>query len=64
MPQERKDRHGKGKGRSTSTPSRLNLLLPLPIVVRVVDGAGKLKYVEYVPEVKEDPNYDAALAAI
>ena len=29
----------------------------------VVDGEGKLTYVEYVPEIAEHPNYEAALAA-
>ncbi len=29
----------------------------------VVDGNGKLKHVEYVKEIAEHPNYDAALAA-
>lgn len=29
----------------------------------VVDSAGKLVYVEYVPEMTDHPNYDAALAA-
>jgi len=31
--------------------------------VFVVDPSGKLKYVEYVKEITEHPNYDAALAA-
>ncbi len=30
--------------------------------VFVVDAANKLRYVEYVPEVSEHPNYEAALA--
>lgn len=30
----------------------------------VVDSAGKLCYVEYVPEIASHPNYDAALAAL
>ncbi|MGH7495856.1 MAG: thiol peroxidase [bacterium] len=30
----------------------------------VVDGGGKVAYVEYVPEIGQHPNYDAALAAI
>jgi thiol peroxidase len=29
----------------------------------VVDGSGKLKHVEYVKEIAEHPNYEAALAA-
>ena len=29
----------------------------------VVDGQGKLKYVEYVKDISEHPNYDAVLAA-
>jgi thioredoxin-dependent peroxiredoxin len=31
--------------------------------VFVIDGSGKLKHVEYVKEITEHPNYDAALAA-
>jgi thiol peroxidase len=31
--------------------------------VFVVDGSDKLRYVEYVPEVANHPNYDAILAA-
>jgi thiol peroxidase len=41
--------------------------LPLPLLSRavfVVDGAGKLTYAEYVPEVGAHPNYDKALAAV
>lgn len=30
----------------------------------VVDSAGKLVHVEYVPEMTDHPNYDAALAAV
>jgi thiol peroxidase len=30
----------------------------------VVDQAGKIAYVEYVPEVTSQPNFDAALAAL
>jgi thiol peroxidase len=30
----------------------------------VLDGAGKIAYVEYVPEVASEPNYDAALASL
>ena len=29
----------------------------------VIDGEGALKHVEYVSEIAEHPNYDAALAA-
>lgn len=32
--------------------------------VFVVDKAGKLAYVEYVPEAGKEPNYEAALAAL
>jgi thiol peroxidase len=32
--------------------------------VFVVDGAGKIKHVEYVKEITEHPNYDAAFAAV
>ena len=30
----------------------------------VVDAGGSVRYVEYVPEVTSNPNYDAALAAV
>jgi thiol peroxidase len=41
--------------------------LPLPLLSRavfVVDKSGTITYVEYVPEVTSEPNYDAALAAV
>jgi thiol peroxidase len=41
--------------------------LPLSLLQRsvfVVDGSGKITYVEYVPSVPAHPNYDAALAAV
>lgn len=41
--------------------------LPLPLLTRavfVVDKNNKITYVEYVPEVTNHPNYDAALAAL
>ncbi len=41
--------------------------LPLQLLTRavfVVDKSGKITYVEYVPEVTNHPNYDAALAAL
>jgi thiol peroxidase len=41
--------------------------LPLQLLTRavfVVDKNGKVTYVEYVPEVTNHPNYDAALAAL
>jgi len=41
--------------------------LPLPLLSRaifVVDPQGKLTYVEYVPDVPQHPNYEAALSAI
>ena len=41
--------------------------LPLPLLARsvfVVDKAGKVAYVEYVSEVTNEPNYDAAVAAL
>lgn len=41
--------------------------LPLPLLTRavfVVDAGGKITYVEYVPEVTSEPNYEAALAAV
>ena len=41
------------------------LLLPLlSRAVFVVGKDGKIAYVEYVPEVTEHPNYDAAVAAV
>jgi len=41
--------------------------LPLKLLARsvfVVDASGKVTYVEYVPEVTSEPNYDAATAAL
>jgi len=41
--------------------------LPLPLLTRavfVVDKNNKITYVEYVPEVTNHPNYEAALAAL
>ncbi len=41
--------------------------LPIPLLARaifVVDKNNKVTYVEYVPEVTTEPNYDAALAAL
>jgi len=41
--------------------------LPLKLLARavfVVDKAGKITYAEYVPEVTNHPNYEAALAAL
>lgn len=41
--------------------------LPLPLLTRsvfVVDKSGTITYVEYVPEVTSEPNYDAALKAL
>ena len=41
--------------------------LPLPLLARavfVVDKGGKVVYVEYVSEVANEPNYEAALAAL
>jgi thiol peroxidase len=41
--------------------------LPLPLLTRavfVVDKTGQVTYAEYVPEVTNHPNYDAALAAL
>ena len=41
--------------------------LPLPLLTRavfVVDKNNKITYAEYVPEVTDHPNYDAALAAL
>ncbi len=41
--------------------------LPIPLLTRavfVVDKNNKVTYVEYVPEVTNHPNYDAALAAL
>ena len=41
--------------------------LPLPLLSRaifIVDKAGKITYVEYVPEVPSHPNYDKAVAAL
>ncbi|HJZ56421.1 MAG TPA: thiol peroxidase [Gemmataceae bacterium] len=41
--------------------------LPLPLLARavfVVDKSGTITYAEYVPEVTNEPNYDAALKAL
>lgn len=41
--------------------------LPLPLLTRavfVVDAQGKVVYAEYVPEVTNHPNYEAAIAAL
>jgi thiol peroxidase len=41
--------------------------LPMPLLSRavfVVDKNGTITYAEYVPEVGQHPNYDAALAAV
>lgn len=41
--------------------------LPLPLLSRaifVLNPQGKITYVEYVPDVPQHPNYDAAIAAI
>jgi thioredoxin-dependent peroxiredoxin len=41
--------------------------LPFPLLTRavfVVDKNNKITYVEYVPEVTNEPNYEAALAAL
>ncbi len=41
--------------------------LPMPLLARsifVVDTNGTLKHVEYVPEIAQEPNYDAALGAL
>ncbi len=41
--------------------------LPIPLLARaifVVDPRGKLTYVELVPEIATEPNYETALAAI
>src|SRR5437773_7050624 len=41
--------------------------LPLPLLARAVFVVGKdnkITYAEYVPEVTEQPNYDAAVAAV
>ena len=41
--------------------------LPIPLLARaifVLDASGKITYAEYVREVAEHPNYDAAIAAL
>ena len=41
--------------------------LPVPLLTRsifVIDKTGKVTYVEYVPEVTNEPNYEKALAAL
>ena len=41
----------------------LETLSPLERAVFVIDGAGRLTHVEYVPDQMAEPNYDAALTA-
>lgn len=52
--------------RDTSFGKAYGVLIPklriLSRAVFVVDGSNKLRYVEYVPEVANHPNYDAILA--
>jgi thiol peroxidase len=41
--------------------------LPIPLLARaifVVDPSNKIKYVEIVPEIAQEPNYEPALAAL
>lgn len=41
--------------------------LPMPLLARaifVVDTDGKIAHAEYVPEIAQEPSYDAALAAL
>ena len=41
--------------------------IPVPFLTRaifVVDASNTITYVEYVPEIASEPNYDAALAAL
>jgi thiol peroxidase len=41
--------------------------LPIPLLARaifVVDASNTIKHVEIVPEIAQEPNYDAALAAL
>lgn len=41
--------------------------LPIPLLARaifVVDASNTIRYVQYVPEIATEPNYDAALAAL
>jgi thiol peroxidase len=55
--------HSFGKNWGTLIESGLPLQL-LTRAVFVVGKDGKITYVEYVPEVTNHPNYDAALAAL
>ncbi|MDE2508777.1 MAG: redoxin family protein, partial [Planctomycetota bacterium] len=41
--------------------------LPVPLLARavfVVDASNKITYVEIVPEIAQEPNYEPALAAL
>ena len=41
--------------------------LPIPLLARaifVVDASNTIQYVEYVPEIAQEPNYDAAIQAL
>ncbi len=55
--------HSFGKNWGVLIQSGLPLML-LTRAVFVVDPAGKVTYAEYVPEVTDHPNYDAALNAL
>jgi thiol peroxidase len=46
----------------TLTDGPLKGLLGRAVVV--VDGEGKVAYTELVPEIAQEPNYEAALAAV
>ncbi|THB79164.1 MAG: thiol peroxidase [Desulfobulbaceae bacterium] len=52
---------GKAYGQTITTGPLTGLLAR---AVVVVDGSGQVKYTEQVPEIGQEPNYDAALAAL
>ncbi len=48
-----------------ASSSRMVLwLVLLARAVVVIDEAGKILYIELVPEITQEPNYEAALAAL
>ncbi len=54
----------RGASFGTAYGTLIQELRLLTRAIFVVDGAGTVRYAEYVPEVTSHPNYDAALAAV
>ena len=53
----------RGRGAVTGKDPVAGLTVQLRAIV-VVDEKGTVTYTQLVPEIKEEPNYDAALAAV